>query len=103
VLVQSHRAGNQPAIQRVDCWDGASGFYQVARPTTWTFTRMQRMLHRSSAGDPGRRWLRDRSRSRLQAREHNMWTILFNGSLAAEVCLGVMDSQARRSVFTALE
>jgi len=45
---------------------------------------MQRMLHKSSAGVPGRRWLRDQSRSRLQAREHDMWVILFNGSLAAE-------------------
>jgi hypothetical protein len=32
-----------------------------------------------------------------------MWTILWNGSLAAEVCLSLMDGYARRSIFTALQ
>jgi hypothetical protein len=32
-----------------------------------------------------------------------MWTILFNGSLAAEVCLSVVDRRARWSIFTALQ
>jgi hypothetical protein len=65
---------------------------RVAGRIPWTITEIGRSVAGSSAINTQqyrRRWQRDRSRSRLQLEERDVWTTLFIFALAAAISFGV--------------